>query len=740
MPLPTQLRLAMAGGAALARHLPPVLMGARHSPPSKAKVAREFFGLNVASSPDPACDDFVVDRLRALGITQVRIDLTYTCFGSFVERFTRRLLDEHFVVMAHLVQPPLEAHGMVSDPSAQNRWSDFVSRVCESFGGRTLSIEIGTTPNRRRWSGYSYAGYLRAFEIAFKIARAYGMEIAGPNISDFEPLYNLIFLSLLRAHGCLPDIHTDNLFVERMIEPEAYDSRAAGKLGARLLGLDLVGKANLLKSISDRFLIGKTYCTHVSWSSRRIGRLQDAIEDKQADYLVRYLLLAASSGALARVYWGPIVGHREGLVDDAVSAYPCLPRVVLFERLYGDVRNYRERPAFAALALVVRLLSGSECSGRSVDQSGPRVLEFTHPDGKCVHAVWMRDRRFADLRTSYSETTLRGAEILDREGNEISARDATLSERPIFLIWRERGCVQPITADGEENRSHISVFSTPRVRFVPYGDASWRGTIVLESDKNRDQRLRSLLPDSLERVQPISILRNSRNRVYLVSDPTRLARCVVIKRSRESALASLAPRLQRSNALLGWNNACEMLRRGVSTPIPIAFFEPVTREKSKFSYFLCEYIAEATSAREIFDAFASGKVEYRGFQKRTLYSAIANFLVKMHTRGVFHRDLSAGNLLLKAGDRDDIDVIVIDTSRARFFDRPLGRRRRVSDLMRLCHPLDWQNRRELVGLYFELLGTALGHGWRMPFTYYDWKHIAKRRLRGAQTQFLRMIQ
>ena len=640
--------------------------------------------------------------------------------------------------MAHLVQPPAEARGMAVDPAARRRWTDFVTRVCASFGGATLAIEIGSTPNRRRWSGYSYASYLRAFEIAFKVAHAHGLEIAGPNITDFEPLYNLIFLALLRSHGCLPDIHTDNLFVERMTEPEAYDSRAAGRLGARLLGLDLVGKASMLSDISNRFRIGKTYCTHVAWSGRRIGRLQSAIEAKQADYLVRYLLLAASSGAFARVYWGPIVGRREGLIDDAADAYPDLPRVVLFERLYGEVLNYRERPAFKALATVVRLLAGAECSGKYMRRSGPRILEFTHSDGQCVHAVWTRDRRFDDLATHYAETTLRAAEIRDRDGDKIAAQDATLSERPLFLIWPQPPAVESLRPD-RERALPITVFSTPQTRFAAYRSDLWRGAIALARGENPEQRSGVLMPALLGAVAPLAILRNARNRVCVVADPARPAPSIVVKRSRVSLIASRAPRLQSSNARRSWNNASEMLRRGIATPTPIAFLEPSVRNQSGFSYFACEYIAEAISARELFDAFTAGKVAHRGFPKQTLYVAIADFLVTMHARGVFHRDLSAGNLLLKAGDHENPYVMLVDTSRARFCDRPLGRLSRTRDLMRLCHPLDWPNRSELVGLYYARLGTSPGPGWRLPFAYYDWKHVAKRRLRGLLAQARKMI-
>ncbi|HEY6394831.1 MAG TPA: lipopolysaccharide kinase InaA family protein, partial [Candidatus Binataceae bacterium] len=585
------------------------------------------------------------------------------------------------------------------------------------------SVEVGSTPNRSRWSGYTYNSYAKSFEIAYEIANRRNLEVAGPNITDFEPFYNIIFLSLLRSRGCLPDIHSDNLFVERVMEPEAYDYRVAGTLGVRFLHFDLAGKCEMLRQISNRFGIAKTFCTHTAWSGRRIARLQDDVEEKQADYLVRYLMLAASRGAFERVYWGPLVGRREGLIDDGSSNYPALPRVVLFDRLFGDVRHYRERVAYYAMRSLVQLLAGAKVTARHRDESGRQMLEFMRADGERVHAVWTRDRRAAEPRSGYSEQVLRAARVFDRDGNEIRSNLFAFSEKPIFLIWPDG--YGPVSSDlrAGHDACGIRVCSKRDFRFAPWSDRAWRGAIALAPDEDIDERAQTLLPPRLESAHVVSVLRHARNRVWVIDDPARSRSLLSIKRSTTHRYA---PR----NALLSWNNSSEMLRRGVITPMPLAFFEPVGRHARHFSYFVSDYVENAWTARQAFNAFRDRKSEYRGFRKQDVYAATAKFLLKMHGRGVFHRDLSAGNLLMRASEQAQVlDLWVVDTSRARFFSKPLRIEYRIADLIRLCHPLDWSNREEFAGLYFELLGTSLTTWRRLPFTYYDWKHLLKNRLR-----------
>ncbi len=73
-------------------------------------------------------------------------------------------------------------------------------------------------------------------------------------------------------------------------------------------------------------------------------------EEKQADYLARYMVLCAASGALEGAWWGPLICHREGLIDDGVPQYPKLERITHYAEVTGALTDFRIRPALHALA------------------------------------------------------------------------------------------------------------------------------------------------------------------------------------------------------------------------------------------------------------------------------------------------------------------------------------------------------------------------------------------------------
>lgn len=272
-------------------------------PPPSHDIPVDFCGVCVATSSDAPCDQYVIDSLRKLGIRHVRVDYSYTSPNSQTPRLLRSLIDSGFDVLLHLVQPRDEARAM-EQPAARERWRDFVVSTLDAWGSQVHLVEIGSTVNRRRWAGYSLPGLLHCWDIAITEIRQRGLTLAGPNISDFEPLYTVALLDLFRQRGQLPDLYTNNLFVERVTEPEAFDHRIYGKALARLSRFNLVRKARLLQLISSNRGVPQMLCTYVSWTLPRIRRYLPEAETKQADYLTRYLLLAAASGAFRRVYWG----------------------------------------------------------------------------------------------------------------------------------------------------------------------------------------------------------------------------------------------------------------------------------------------------------------------------------------------------------------------------------------------------------------------------------------------------
>ena len=177
----------------------------------------DFFGINIATSEDPQVDDYIIECLQDLGIQHVRLYYSYDSINQHGQRLLERLLAEDFTIMINLLPSFEQAQQMEKSAAACQRWHDFVQNTLAKYHDRIAVFEIGNTPNRGKWSGFEPSGYLQAWKIAAPIAQQYGVKTAGPNISDFEPLYNILFLNAMKRLHSAPHIHTDNLFVERVI-------------------------------------------------------------------------------------------------------------------------------------------------------------------------------------------------------------------------------------------------------------------------------------------------------------------------------------------------------------------------------------------------------------------------------------------------------------------------------------------------------------------------------------------
>ena len=109
----------------------------------------------------------------------------------------------------------------------------------------------------------------------------------------------------------------------------------------------------------------------VNWPLREgphspAGKSVAVDEEAQADFLVRYYLLAGGTGLVERVYWWQLVARGYGLCDPQPDG------------------SLRERPSFTALATLIRELAGTICHGAlpaSILPPGARALRFTRGAG-----------------------------------------------------------------------------------------------------------------------------------------------------------------------------------------------------------------------------------------------------------------------------------------------------------------------------------------------------------------------
>lgn len=711
-------------------------MALDHQPQPGADIPKDFFGVNLAPGDDPATDDYILEHLQQLGINQVRMDFSYESHDAPAQRLLDRLLEQGLDVMLDLLPPLGEAGLIFDDVEAQQRWADFLHRVFSQYKGRVGCFEIGNTPNRGRWSGFSSPSFVMASYIASQQAQEFDIRLAGPNVSDFEPLYNATYLGLLQRLGATPHTHTDNLFVERVMEPEAYDHRVLGRLAREPLKLNLVKKARILQAMGNAAGCEQLLCTYTCWTVKRLRRRSAWPEQKRVDYLVRYLALAAASEALSRVYWGPLLCSRDGLIDDGADDYPVVDQVSFYQKIRGSADHFAPSPGFYALAHTVRRLAGAQCTGVEHDAHGLSLFSYRCAAGKNFLLAWCRDGQTRPLDQVLSANCSEQARFVNAIGEPV-AKPAVICEHPLFIDLPE-GYKRPTCNKLHEDKTATIVhLSSPQWQSVAYADSSWIGARMLRQDNQWDDipLADTLLPEKIVALPEQRVLRDVRNRLWNVDDPRGLCDQVTVKLNRVKGIKRFTYRFRPSKGRRHWDNACQMLRRGVETPLPIAFYESPEQAGIRDSWYLCQFVPKAFSARDVYGAFRKGEQQYDGKDKEYWFELIAAFVCNMHDKQVIHRDLSAGNLLLEPMADGSVRPLAIDIGRAWIWSGPGSRvrhRHRMLDLIRIAYKLNWTDRQRFIEIYESHLGKSLSPAWRIPFLYYDSKQGLKKTIKGKR--------
>lgn len=695
-----------------------------HLPPVGHQVPDGFAGVGVATSEDPAVDAYVIEQLRGAGIRHVRLDFTYGDADGPAGRFLELLCAQSFQVMLHLVQP-FDAARKIGDDPVRAEWRGFVAQALDRFGPRVELVEIGSTINRKRWAGYTLAGFLSMWEIAHAEVRARGLRLAGPSVTDFEPPFNIGFLALLRHRRQLPDIHTDNLFSERCTEPERYDHKILGQRLAPLLRVNLIKKARMLQKIGADFGVPTLFSPSAFWTLPRIERMLPDSEEKQADYLARYMVLCAASGALGRAWWGPLLCHREGLIDDGNPVYPKLERITHYAQVTGNLRDFRARPGLQALKAFSGLIPGSCYEGRLNSSSMLEVHAF-RSDLRLTHAVWTINGRVAALADLYEPSDLLAAEYFSRDGKPLGESPTLVSEALIYICWNSSREVRTKARAGLLKAVAIHRHVAGKQHFY-FCENGWQGILLASDAAEAAMLLQTIHPERIGTPPRESILRRARNAIWTIEDPRHAGDRLVIKQPVKMHLhKKLFDRFKPSKGLRSWNGTCELLRRGICAAPPVAYFEKRGDASLMQNYYLCEYVPADFSAREMLSAFAQGGASYQGVAEADAYRQLCDYLLGMHGRGIFFRDLSGGNILISKSEHGVLKFSLIDTGRIHVSNRPLSVGKRLSDLARICNKLHWAGREQFMQMYMAGIGRRFSLWHRFGFFSYDMKVVLKR--------------
>jgi tRNA A-37 threonylcarbamoyl transferase component Bud32 len=160
---------------------------------------------------------------------------------------------------------------------------------------------------------------------------------------------------------------------------------------------------------------------------------------------------------------------------------------------------------------------------------------------------------------------------------------------------------------------------------------------------------------------------------------------VVVKQFRnQGARARLSRSLKGSKATRSWKAAQAVVDAGVPTPTPLVLIESETPDGP--SFFVSEKIPNFVEARYFFRALLEGRQRdaFPQVEADILIGSVGQMLRRLHDAGIWHRDVSVGNLLIVPGSTPSSPPVVylIDLNRAQL-DRPLTVSRRTRDLCRL---------------------------------------------------------
>ena len=180
------------------------------------------------------------------------------------------------------------------------------------------------------------------------------------------------------------------------------------------------------------------------------------------------------------------------------------------------------------------------------------------------------------------------------------------------------------------------------------------------------------------------ILLDSRNRVGAVALPLDRENTVdvVIKEFRTRGVNRLKSLFLRGKASRSWRGSMTLVERGIETPPPVAFLENRKGLVLDQSFFLTERVREVREIRSLFR-------ELEPLELDGLLVSLSRYLRHGHDRGVLHRDLSDGNILVQENKPGGYRYYLIDTNRIRF-KRRMGLLRRIRNLIRLGVPREKQ--------------------------------------------------
>ena len=691
--------------------------GIRHQelPDRSHRVPDDFIGINIASNDELDTDDYIFDRIHELGIKNLRIYFTYTDFNNHKSRLLKKLKDFDGNLIINISPPIKDASSIITEHGTLV-WRNFVEKLLNEFKEIKFMVEIGSTVNRQSWTGISYQGFYKLWSVAFNVCRIKNRKIIGPNVTDFEPFVNFGILKSLQSKHQLPDLLSNNMFAERTIQPEPYDPRVFIRKLPQCFKFDLYKKSAVYKFLAQEFKIKGIISPCSFWSIKRIGRLKDQPQQQRAKYVTRYFAMMAAKGNFEKVFWGALICHREGLIDNGLNEpeYPKIEQVTFYPEAKGYVSNYHITQSFRALQFFNQTVPGSTFIKSYSDNPSIQILEF-ETDNEIFHIIWTQNNCIADIQKFYHINQLRTVTSKDKYGNNIN-QPTSINDDPMYLFWPKESSPHLIQIPFVYPNAFVE---QSKEKFYFLHDENWSGITQAKDIETYKLILKYCHPDTLLPPDKDQSLRKSRNAVWIKDIPN-FGKVVIKKPMSIYRHKRFLDRNRPNKSLRAWNGTHILLSKGINAAKPIAVFNKKHDPSSLENYYISLY-KEGYSFNDLALHFKNDAI-FKGFTMRQIFEQCAEFINKMHSRGVFFNDLSAGNILMLI-ENNNFHFELIDTGRVKNFNSSLNyktrKTQRMKDLVRLLNKFDWEIRNIFLKHYFALNNKKPSFFTKLQLVKYD---------------------
>jgi tRNA A-37 threonylcarbamoyl transferase component Bud32 len=352
-----------------------------------------FDGIGLAVRPWPQDSDHHLREIEALGVGPVLLRL----HPWDSDHRDEEQLAEALVSQGHELSFVIpQNRDLVRD---RKRWRASVEDLAERFSPFGRHFQIGQAINRSKWGIWTHGEYVDLYlEAAEILRRREGVEVLGPSVIDFE-FQAILALVNRKTPGLHFDIVSNLLYVDRRGAPEN-----------RQMGLDTVDKVTLLRAIAGigRNCSDRCWITEINWPlwegpHSPAGKTVSVGEEEQADYLVRYYLLALGTGLVERVFWWRLIARGYGLISPESDG------------------SLRRRPAWQALRTLIERVEGANFQGPLPAPDGSYLYHFKHDEHELVVGWSVSGNVRASLPMTVVEAISRDGEPLPvQRGQEIS--------------------------------------------------------------------------------------------------------------------------------------------------------------------------------------------------------------------------------------------------------------------------------------------------------------------------------